>query len=191
MLIMFSISFRNQFITSLKRLSNVPKRCMSKEKHENESTEFESVYKFPSIKYIALLNRLKVYHFAGSSIAVPSCGVLEMMSVIPEQTFLATFYIGLTAGCALLIPSILFHNVIGFLYISKDNKNIKISSVDFWGKRINKIIPVSDWIPLLDLPPRTMDAVYMSPHLRDGTKYRFFIKFGTVLNPTKIGQYIE
>ncbi|XP_026752530.1 transmembrane protein 186 [Galleria mellonella] len=188
---MYITSFTNQLILNIKRFINVPRRSISKENSEHASHEFDSVYKFPSIKYIAILNRLKVYHLIGTSIAVPSCGLLEMLSVIPENAFLATSYIGVTGGLALLIPSILFHNSIGFLYISKDNKHIKISSVDFWGRRKDKCVSVNDWIPLLDMPSRTIDSIYLSPQLTDGTKYKLFIKFGTVLNPQKIGEVLE
>ncbi|KAM3964374.1 transmembrane protein 186 [Aphomia sociella] len=187
-----NMSLTNQLILSLKRVVNIPRRCISKEKSEHvDSHQFESVYKFPSIKYIAILNRLKVYHLIGTSIAVPSSGVLEIMNMLPDHSFLSTSYIGLTTGLALLIPSVLFRNIIGFLYISRDNEYIKISSVDFWGKRSDKIVSVDNWVPMLDMKPRIMDAIYLTPHLTDGTKYKLFIKYGNILNPKKIGQVLE
>ncbi|XP_053607690.1 transmembrane protein 186 [Plodia interpunctella] len=165
-------------------------RGVSKCPAEQEN-KFETVYSLPSIKYIAILNRLKVYHFIGSSVALPLCGLLEVVNIVPHSTFLSTAYVGLTAGAVLSLVTWPFHNVIGFLYISEDNNKIKISSVDFWGKRKDSIINTDDWIPLLELPPKTMDAVYLTPQLTNGTKYKLLIKFGKVFNSNKIGKVLE
>ncbi|XP_072932010.1 transmembrane protein 186 [Epargyreus clarus] len=170
---------------ALKYMSTVCSRkfCSSK--------QFETVFSFPSIKYVALLNRLKVYHLFGTCTIIPSCGLMEMANIMPEYTFLTAAYIGLTGAALFAIGSAPFRNVIGFLYISDDNQLIKISSVDFWGKRKDRIVKADDWVPLLDMKPKVMDAIYLSPQLADGTKYKLFVKFGNVLNSTKIGQVLE
>lgn len=58
------------------------------------SNKFETVFSFPTVKYIALINRLKVYHIVGTSIAIPSCGILEVLNIIPNYIFLSASYIG-------------------------------------------------------------------------------------------------
>ncbi|KAJ2946035.1 hypothetical protein O0L34_g4953 [Tuta absoluta] len=113
------------------------------------------------------------------------------MNVIPSHGFLSTAYIGLTGAAVLCLSTLTFRNVIGHLYISEDNTEIKISSVDFWGRRIDKIIPADNWVPLLDMAPKTLDALYLTPELTDGTKYKLPIKFGKVLNAQKMGQVLE
>lgn len=92
---------------------------------------------------------------------------------------------------ALSVASLPFKNVIGFLYISENNQLVKISSVNYWGKRENRIISADDWIPLLDLGPKKMDSFYLSPHLADNTRYKLFVRFGNVLNSKKMGQVLE
>lgn len=82
-------------------------------------------------------------------------------------------------------------NVIGHLYISEDNKQIKISSVGFSGKRIDRIIAVDKWIPILDIKPRNTDALYLQPQLTDGTKYKLFLNFGIVKNSAKMSEILE
>ncbi|XP_061377405.1 transmembrane protein 186-like [Danaus plexippus] len=156
-----------------------------------EKAEFENVFSFPFIKYMAMVNRLKVYQGLASCIVVPSCGILEMMNVIPGNTFYAAAYTGMTGVAVLSLFTLPFNNVIGQLYISEDNKQIKISSLNFFGKRIDKIVNVDDWVPLLDLAPKTTDAFYLSPQLTDGTKYKLFVKFGIVRNSHKMGQVLE
>lgn len=61
---------------------------------KGDSKVFETVFQFPTIKYISVLNRLKVYHLAGVSVGIPSSGALEIANIFPDQTFLVTSYIG-------------------------------------------------------------------------------------------------
>ncbi|KAL4712257.1 hypothetical protein ACJJTC_004019 [Scirpophaga incertulas] len=169
-----------------------PTRMISNEVIHNKGRKsFETVFLLPSIRYISIINRLKVYQMIGTGIAIPSSGILEMACVFPDQTFVATSYIGLTATALLSIATLPFRNIIGFLYISDDNKSIKISCVDFWGKRKDKIIDVEDWIPLLDIAPKPLDAIYLSPKLVDGTSYKLLIRYGKILNHSKISQVLE
>ncbi|XP_063533934.1 transmembrane protein 186 [Cydia strobilella] len=166
--------------------------CSAKVSHDHDCTEkFENVFSFPFVRHVATLNRMKLYHIIGTSLAIPGCGLLETLSVFPENTFLAASYIGVTGATLFSLASLPLNNAIGFLYISEDNKLIKISSVDFWGRRRDRIVSADEWIPLLDMKQKKMDAIYLSPQLTDGTKYKLFIKFGKVLNSTKMGQVIE
>ncbi|XP_013143363.1 PREDICTED: transmembrane protein 186 [Papilio polytes] len=156
--------------------------------HQNS---FETVYSFPQIKYIAIINRLKVYHLLGSGVAIPSCGLLELCDILSSNSFLTASYIGVTGAAVLSLASLPFRNLIGFLYISEDNKLIKISSLDFWGQRKDRIINADDWIPLYDMPPKFTDQLYRTPKLSDGTKYKLVMKYGKIINATKVGQVLE
>lgn len=89
------------------------------------------------------------------------------------------------------LASLPFRNLIGFLYISEDNKLIKIASLDFWGQRKDRIIDADDWIPLYDMPPKFTDQLYRTPKLSDGTKYKLVMKYGKIINATKVGQVLE
>lgn len=99
--------------------------------------------------------------------------------------------LGITGAVVLALGTLPFRNIIGHLYISENNEKIKISSVGFSGKRVDRIVNVDDWIPLLEMQPRKTDLIYLSPQLTDGTKYKLFLKFGVVINSKKIGQVLE
>lgn len=73
------------------------RRCCStiKEKVQPENPSiYETVFSFPFIKYVALFQRLKVYHLTGTSIAIPGCGLMEIMDVLPPGALYAAAYIG-------------------------------------------------------------------------------------------------
>lgn len=61
---------------------------------KDHHVKFEHVFSFPSVGYFALINRLKIYHFFGSCIILPSVGIMELLSAMPENSFLAASYIG-------------------------------------------------------------------------------------------------
>lgn len=63
---------------------------------QNSSTKFETVFSFPSVRYIALINKLKVYQLAAISLVVPGAGVLEMMNIVASDTFFAACYVGMS-----------------------------------------------------------------------------------------------
>lgn len=101
------------------------------------------------------------------------------------------FVSGITGGVVLSLFTYPFRNVIGHLYISDDNKLIKISSVDFYGKRKDKIISTNDWIPILDLKPSILDGFFLRPELTDGSKYKLFVKYGIIKDPKKMAAVLE
>lgn len=108
-----------------------------------------------------------------------------------DINYYALFVTGITGAAVLSLFTLPLKDVIGHLYISEDNKLIKISSVGFSGKRIDKIITADEWTPILDLKPKKTDMFYLSPQLTDGTKYKLFINFGIVKNAAKMGQVLE
>ncbi|XP_026319084.1 transmembrane protein 186 [Hyposmocoma kahamanoa] len=180
-------------LRNIKQLSLIAIRPYATKKfdEQNSSTKFETVFSFPTVRYMAFINRLKVYHFAATAIVVPGAGALEMMNIVDSHTFLAASYIGITGLIVLSLATLPFRNIIGHLYISEDNKQIKISSLDFWGRRVDRIIATEEWVPLLDLPPKIIDAIYLTPQLMDGTKYKLLVRYGKIYNAEKMGHVLE
>lgn len=79
------------------RISNIGCRSCSTAKEnvaQDKASNYEPVFSFPFIKYIAVLNRLKVYQIVGSTIAIPSCGIMEAFNTLPSGAFLSASYIG-------------------------------------------------------------------------------------------------
>ena len=63
-----------------------------------------------------------------------------------------------------------FHKVIGFIYLSTDNSTVKVSYLNFWGKRVDLYCPLQDIIPLSDMQENTSDIYikfvqYSSPQV--------------------------
>lgn len=72
------------------------KHCATNRHDEKNSTpKFETVFSFPTVAYIALINKLKIYQIAATSLVVPGAGVLEMMNIVASGTFPAACYVGM------------------------------------------------------------------------------------------------
>ncbi|XP_050667226.1 uncharacterized protein LOC126966949 [Leptidea sinapis] len=153
--------------------------------------KFEHVFAFPYIRNLALINRLKIYHFVGSCVIIPTCGVMETLNAVAESSFVTSVLIGVTGGAVLSLASLPFKNVIGHIFISEDNKSIKISSLDFYGRKIDRIIRSEEWIPILDLKPKNTDVLFLTPKLTDGTVYKLPVRFGIVKNQKKMSEVLE
>lgn len=76
------------------RLCSIFRKFSSSSKTQILENQFETVFSFPYVKYISLINRLKIYHIYGTCAVVPSCGLMEMFQFLPEGSFLAASYIG-------------------------------------------------------------------------------------------------
>lgn len=83
---------------NIKQLGLIAVRPYSTKKidEQNSATKFETVFSFPTVRYIAYINRLKVYQLAGTSLIVPGAGVLEITNTVASGTFLVACYIGMT-----------------------------------------------------------------------------------------------
>lgn len=66
----------------------------SSAKNHTQQNQFETVFSFPYVKYISLVNRLKIYHIYGTCAVLPSCGLMETFQALPQGSFLAASYIG-------------------------------------------------------------------------------------------------
>lgn len=56
--------------------------------------DFKLVYKFPLVRYFALINRLKLYHTISSVVASTAVSGLYLSGIVPEDAFNTTFLIG-------------------------------------------------------------------------------------------------
>lgn len=83
--------------------------------------------------------------------------------------------------------SALYQNAVGFLYLSEDETTLKVSFIDFWGKRINQEIPVEDVVPILDAPRPPTDYLYkqLMFYSTDRPKLKLFLKRGKITSKDK------
>lgn len=109
--------------------------------------EFKTIYKFPYIQHIAVVQRLKLYHTTLTAAAVTSTTVLGYCGQISLE---------ITQGISIcsivgLLPFYTFghftHKLVGFVYLNENRNLARISYIDFWGRRKNTDMPVEEVSP--------------------------------------------
>lgn len=70
------------------------------------------------------------------------------------------FFPGIASTIALFSVGQVFSRLIGYVYVSRNEKQIKLAYLDFWGKRIDIICDIKDITPLYDSPPSIKDILY-------------------------------
>lgn len=77
----------------------------------------------------------------------------------------------------------LCNKFIGFIYVHKEEPNIKVAYIDFWGNRKEEIVPFEDIVPLSDLPVSYTDLLFV-PFKRYSTKnvLKLNVKVGQILH---------
>lgn len=93
------------------------------------------------------------------------------------------FVVGLTATLTFFLFGIIPNKLVGFAYIKNDLKTVKLAYIDFWGRRKNIELPVSDLVPLSDLPAVPTDPVYLTlRRFSSKQTFKMNLKYGVVLD---------
>lgn len=93
----FNVLTKKSFVTlpgfSRNHISTSSFQCL--QKNEPESSWIQ-IYKFPFIRGIAAINKLKIYQLGVTAMAVPFSLFMEQMGEFPTDTTLVVGYIGNT-----------------------------------------------------------------------------------------------
>ena len=84
--------------------------------------------------------------------------------------------------CVLYSVGMIFYKLVGSIYLSSDSSTVKISYLDFWGKRVDVCCPLSDIVPFSDTNERTMDVYVNLRRYSTPQKLHFTLRFGSVLD---------
>jgi hypothetical protein len=76
----------------------------------------------------------------------------------------------------------MFYKLVGSVYLSSDSSTVKISYLDFWGKRIDVFCPVSDVVPFSEMSEQSTDLYVILRRYSTPQKLRFTVRYGTVLD---------
>ncbi|XP_024940852.1 transmembrane protein 186 isoform X2 [Cephus cinctus] len=97
-----------------------------------ELPDYETVYKFSLIREASTWNRVKL-----------------------QQSILAI-------ASNLLMHSVGYccNNIIGFVYLHKNNKDVVLAYSNYWGRRRDLYIEVADIVPFSSIPPSITDPLY-------------------------------
>jgi hypothetical protein len=134
----------------IKQLSNI------------KQSDFRTVYKFPYVRGVGLINRLKLYQTALTSVTVPGVTVLNQLGVTSSDSVLFTGIIGLLGIIPLYILGYFSNRLVGIVYLNEKENLVKLAYLDFWGKRKELVVPANDIVPFSEAPASFIDPLYLT-----------------------------
>lgn len=140
------------------------------------------IFHFPGIVLTASVKRLKLYPVGVTGATVPICLGLAYADILSVTAAQICGSIGLTSTLTLLLFSYLTNNLVGYVYTDEDCKRVKISFVDFHGKRQDRIYSIDDIVPRSELGRSLLKFYFPVKNHDNGDVYRLIHKYGEVYN---------
>ncbi|XP_015928993.1 transmembrane protein 186 [Parasteatoda tepidariorum] len=157
---------------------------LSKHQSSNE-VPWTPVYRYRFIITAGILNRFKLYQTVVSAVFIPISSILYHYGAVEFSVVKVFIGCGVLAGLTLYPITWFFRKLIGIIFVSEDNRIVKVSHLSFWGKRINIVVPTENIIPLTDCEYNPKD-IYVRFQRYDVKDVLFFtLKYGEVLNKEK------
>ena len=124
---------------------------------DHAAAQFTRFYRFPHIRWVRGLARLKIYQTAATVVMLPPMCYGYAIDVVSLPSVQAAFAVATFAGVMLYGISGYTRNFIGMLSLNKAEDMVRISHLTFWGKRRDLYAPVEDIVPLADISENPKD----------------------------------
>ncbi|XP_024085456.1 transmembrane protein 186 [Cimex lectularius] len=180
---MFQRTISRHLINTVRRsLSNGTLQEVKNNEKISETKGFNVIYRFTPILIGSLVNRLKKIQLYITCTTVPvSYGFFLTDYCSGDLPVSVATLCGLSMLGTAAIGQF-FTRTIGFIYISDDGQEVKLSYVDFWGRRKNICLPPDEILPLSHSPRYFTDMLYQRVFLTTSVKPLKLMKFGEITN---------
>lgn len=109
---------------------------------------YNVIYQLNTVQYISTFNRLKYHYTLFITGAIPVASCLWLFNAISQETYAPLICFASILTIMIHITGLLCNNVVGFIYLNEDQKSMKLSYVNYWGKRKDVDLQPINIIPL-------------------------------------------
>ncbi|KAM9856718.1 transmembrane protein 186 isoform 2-T2 [Aulostomus maculatus] len=144
--------------------------------------KYSVIYTFPYIKGLRALSRLKLLQTGFTVVILPPAYILYLMG--KTSFFLVSYTTGvaLFAGVMLYTISHFSRRVVGRMYLDQSNSTLKVSHLNFWGRRHDIYLPVSDVMTIGDTGDSVKETILQLKRHSSPQKLYFSLRFGYVVD---------
>ncbi|CAH1389861.1 unnamed protein product [Nezara viridula] len=158
MLFLTKLLLKNLNITTFKNLNRSVYRKVNVTPVD---ISFTPIYRFPYTPLCSAINKFKKIQLGMVVVSIPTTYFCYIVNLCGVQIPLAFSTVGIASTIALFSVGQLFSRLIGYVYVSRNQKQIKLAYLNFWGKRIDIICDIKDVTPLDDNPSSSIkDFLY-------------------------------
>lgn len=174
---MFSLT---SYTLSTRQLSAKPDLPSAERKLS--SADFKVIYRFPYIRLVRLITRMKLYQTGLTVFAIPPTLYAYASGVVSLNACMATASIGTFASVMLIVMSNFLQRFVGLLAVSESLPYARLSHLTFWGKRHDVFVPCEDFVPLSDISENTNDIYLKVRRYSTQDVYYLSLRFGHTEN---------
>lgn len=149
------------------------------------SKTYTNIYKFPYIVHARVFSRLKIAQTIFTVALIPTMGLAVWMDYAPTTVFEYSLSIASFACIMLYVISYYLRRLIGIIALNGTGDTIKVSHLNFWGRREDFYVPVEQVIPIAQYEARVDDAYIPFLRYDDKEKYYMSLRWGGVLDTEK------
>lgn len=151
--------FTKRNFSSENEAPKVKKQNAAEELREN----WEPIYRFPKIKTVSSVIKLKNYQLTATVFGLP------VTYFFFAEHLLVVGYTGSSLVLTLSFISYLLKNSVGAIYVNKKNSDlVRIAYLNFWGSRRDSEFKVDEIIPFSDLPTSIASKFYTNLKFNNG-----------------------
>lgn len=156
--------YRNFFASSQlcsgDKLDNFKVNRPPKSSSSEDDKLFKPIYLFKHIIVARVLSRLKIYQTGITLFLVPYSSFLYLNEVTSVEVITGIFSLATVATISLYVISGFTQNIVGIISVSNDDKNVRISRLTFWGKRVDEVFKADEIIPFSESDEEIKKDIY-------------------------------
>lgn len=116
---------------------------------------------------------------------IPTMGVAVWMDYAPITAF--TYSLGIASFACLMLYVISYYlrRLIGIIALNGTGDILKVSHLNFWGRREDFYVPVEQVVPIAQYEARVYDAYIPFLRYDDKGKYYMSLRWGGILDKEK------
>nr|XP_006014310.1 PREDICTED: transmembrane protein 186 [Latimeria chalumnae] len=159
-----------------------------KQLEEKNAAQFMLIYKFPAIRFLRTLSRLKLFQ-TGITIAIlPPIYYMYLQGDLPYS--LVSYATGIAVFAAVMLYSLSFYlrRFIGMMYLDSCGTTLKVSHLTFWGRRHDLCIPVKDVMTLGDTGDSKNEVLLQFKRYSRPDVLYFSTRLGQIMDKQKFQQ---
>lgn len=97
--------------------------------------EWITIYKFPYMKAVASVTKVKTVTYLLSFIGPPAIYGFEYFAMIPHGCVDISLMMAFSGSIAMTSVGLFCKNLVGFAYVNQENQLLRLGYLTFWGRR--------------------------------------------------------
>lgn len=150
-----------------------------------DDEQFKAIYRFPHIRLLQVVSRLKLLQTGITFIFLPPVYFLYFQGMISFDSASYATAIALFAAVMLYSLSYFLRRFIGMMYMNESGTMLKVSHLTFWGRRKDFFVPVKNVMTLTDTGDFRNETILQFKRYDTSEVLYFTIRYGQIMDKHK------